>query len=978
MPFTEVVTQMPLYAKFLKDILSKKRKIAEEGIVNLTATCSAVIKRGLPEKIKDPGSFIIPYTIGEFEFQKALCDSGASINLMPYYVAKNLSLGEITPTAVTLQMADRTLEKPEGTIEDVLVKVGKFIFPTDFIILDMEEDSQVPLLLGRPFLATGAALIDMQKGILTLRVGEETADFNLIRSLKNLDIERDDIKSVEDVYVNNSDFYYDCNDQLSINEKEMNFQYPEGFDSDFLHINLHSTEKVMSLEQNRIKQRDKNEEKEFHQETSEEGLVLKELPSHLKYAYLELPKNKPVIISARLSDAEEQSLLEILRKHKESKAWSIEDLKGINPSICMHKILLEESARPTVEHQRRLNPVMKEVVRKEVLKWLNAGFIYAISDSPWVSPVHVVPKKGGFTVIRNDINELIPTRTVTGWRVCIDYRKLNTATRKDHFPLPFIDQMLDRLTGHHHFCFLDGYSGYNQIVIAPEDQEKTTFTCPYGTFAFRRMPFGLCNAPATFQRCMMSMFSNLVEEVMEIFMDDFTVYGSSFEQCLSNLETVLQRCKDKQLALNWEKCHFMVTEGIVLGHKISATGLEVDQSKISIIKTLAPPTTVKGIRSFLGHAGFYRRFIKDFSRIARPLCRLLKKDTKFNFDDSCKAAFEEIKIRLVQAPIMAAPNWDQEFEMMCDVSDFAMGAVLGQRKEKIFSAIYYASRTFNEAQENYSTTEKEMLAIVFACEKFRQYILGSHVIVHTDHAAIKYLMSKKEAKPRLIRWVLLLQEFDLEIKDKKGCDNVIADHLSRVEQNETEKKEAELTENFPDEQLFKVSFQIPWYADIVNYLACGVVPQEFSYQQKRKLRTDSRYYIWDDPLLFKRGADMIIRRCVPESEQCKILDECHASPYGGHFSGERTTHKILQSGFYWPTIFRDCAEWVRLCDRCQKIGNISSINEMPLKGIMVVQIFDVWGIDFMGPFPQSFEKHVYTASSGLCFQMGGSSGLSKE
>ena len=275
---------------------------------------------------------------------------------------------------------------------------------------------------------------------------------------------------------------------------------------------------------------------------------------------------------------------------------------------------------------------------------------------------------------------------------------------------------------------------------------------------------------------------------------------------------------------------------------------------------------------------------------------------------------------------MATPDWDQEFEVMCDASDFAMGAVLGQRKEKLFRAIYYASRTFNEAQENYSTTEKEMLAIVFAYEKFRPYILGSHVIVHTDHAAIKYLMSKRKAKPRLIRWVLLLQEFDLEIMDKKGCDNVIADDLSRVEQNETEKEEAELIQYFPDELLFKVSFQIPWYADIVNYLACGVVPREFSYQQKRKLRTDSRYYICDDPLLFKRGADMIIRRCVPESEQGKILNECHASPYGGHFSGERTDHKILQSGFYWPTLFRDCAEWVKLCDRCQKIGNISSRN----------------------------------------------------
>ena len=183
--------------------------------------------------------------------------------------------------------------------------------------------------------------------------------------------------------------------------------------------------------------------------------------------------------------------------------------------------------------------MMKEVVRKEVLKWLNACFIYAISDNSWVSPVHVVPKKGGFTVIRNEKNELIPIRTVTGWRVCIDYRKLNTATRKDHFPLPFIDQMLDRLAGHPHFCFLDGYSGYNQIAIAPEDQEKTNFTCPFGAFAFRRMSFGLCNAPGTFQRCMMYIFSNLAKEVMEIFMDDFTVYGSSFEKCLYNLGTIL-------------------------------------------------------------------------------------------------------------------------------------------------------------------------------------------------------------------------------------------------------------------------------------------------------------------------------------------------------------------------------------------------------------------------------------------------------
>ena len=273
----------------------------------------------------------------------------------------------------------------------------------------------------------------------------------------------------------------------------------------------------------------------------------------------------------------------------------------------------------------------------------------------------------------------------------------------------------------------------------------------------------------------------------------------------------------------------MVTKGIVLGHKISTVGLEVDQEKVFVIKTLLPPITIKGIRSFLGHAGFYRRFIRDFSKILRPLCRFLEKDAKFDFDESCRSAFEEIKSRLVTAPIMATPDWNKEFEIICDASGYAIGAVLGQRTEKILRAIYYASKTFNEAQENYSTTEKEMLTMVFACEKFKSYILGSHVIIHTDHAAIKYLMAKKDAKPRLIRWVLLLQEFDLETKDKKGNDNVINNHFSRMEKPTEEERGTEIVENFPDEQLFQVLVQTPWYVDIVNFLACGIMPQEFSY-----------------------------------------------------------------------------------------------------------------------------------------------------
>ncbi|KAL9253036.1 Retrovirus-related Pol polyprotein from transposon 17.6-like protein [Drosera capensis] len=249
---------------------------------------------------------------------------------------------------------------------------------------------------------------------------------------------------------------------------------------------------------------------------------------------------------------------------------------------------------------------MQEVVKKEVIKLLDAGVVYPIFYSTWVSPMQVVPKKGGMTVVKNEKNELIPTRTVTGWRVCIDYRKLNDATRKDHFPLPFIDQILDRLARHEFYCFLDGYSGYNQITIAPGDQEKTTFTCPYGTFAFRRMLFGLCNAPATFQRCMTAIFYDMVEQFLEIFMDDFSVFGSSFDSCLHHLDLVLQRCEETHLVLNLEKCHFMVQQGIVLGHKISHKGIEVDGAKVAVIEKMAPPTSVKGVGSFLGHAEFYR------------------------------------------------------------------------------------------------------------------------------------------------------------------------------------------------------------------------------------------------------------------------------------------------------------------------------------------------------------------------------------
>ncbi|CAM8997225.1 unnamed protein product [Rhodiola kirilowii] len=287
---------------------------------------------------------------------------------------------------------------------------------------------------------------------------------------------------------------------------------------------------------------------------------------------------------------------------------------------------------------------------------------------------------------------------------------------------------------------------------------------------------------------------------------------------------------------------------------------------------------------------------------------------------------------------------------MCDASDYAVGAVLGQRDEKKPVVIYYASRTLDAAQRNYSTTEKELLAMVFALEKFRSYLLGTKVTVFSDHAAIRYLMTKKEAKLRLIRWILLLQEFDVEIKDKKGIENTVADHLSRLVRDE---EPGAITETFPEEHLFALSSKPPWYAPIVNYLVGGTFPPSFSKAQCMKLRHDARFYVWDDPYLWKIGVDQLLRRCIPDIEIASVVSFCHEHACGGHFGPRRTARKILDSGFFWPSVFRDSYEHCRKCDRCQRVGNISARNEMPQVPILVNDVFDIWGIDFMGPFPIS-------------------------
>nr|GEW03589.1 reverse transcriptase domain-containing protein [Tanacetum cinerariifolium] len=489
-------------------------------------------------------------------------------------------------------------------------------------------------------------------------------------------------------------------------------------------------------------------------------------------------------------------------------------------------------------------------------------------------PLTLCTEKGGFTVVENEENELILTPLVTGWRVCIDYHKLNEATRKDHFPLPFMDQMLKRLARNEYYRFLDGFSGYFKIPIDPKDQEKTTSACPYGTFIYRRMPFGLCNAPGTFQRCMMAIFHDMIEKL----------WKSSWTT-------------SRFLGIHFKLSHFMVIEGIILGHKISKNEIEVDKAKVDVIAKLPHPTTVKGIRSFLGHAGFYRRFIKYFSKIARPMTHLLEKDTLFFFTKECVEAFQTLKRKLTEAPILISTDWDLPFELMCDASDFAIGAVLRQHQEKHFRPIHYASKIMTEAESNYTSMEKEMLAVVYAFEKFWFYLIMNKSIVYTDHSALKYLFAKKYSKARLLRWVLLLQYFTFKVIDTKGAENLAADHLSRLKnphQNVLDPKE--INESFPLETLNMVSFRgnssTPWFANFANYHAGNFVVKGMSSQQKNKFFKDVKHYFWDDPFLFKIYADQVIQRCVHGQEAIDILKACHYGPIGGHHGPNYTAKKL--------------------------------------------------------------------------------------
>nr|GEU73899.1 reverse transcriptase domain-containing protein [Tanacetum cinerariifolium] len=724
--FADALILMSKFASTLKALIGNKEKLSEMAQTLLNEHCSAVLLKKLLEKLGDPGKFLIP------------CDF--------------------------LELANLSISRPVRVAEDVYVKVGSFYFSADFIVVDFDADPRVPLILGKSFLKTERALIDVFEGELTLYVGKEAITFNL-----------------------------DQTSRYSANYSDMTVKRIDVIDM-----------------------------------ACEDDFLLEEVDAFLA---IEDDPTSPKVYQPYL-DPEGDILL-------------LESFLNDDPSL------------PPPNQENYLPEVRKELKIYEAKSKKSS-----IDEPPEV-----------------ELKDILPH---------LEYAFLEGDNK-----LP----MLERLARNQYYCFLDGFSGYFQIPIDPKDQEKTTFTCPYRTFAYRHMPFGLCNAPGTFQRCMMAIFHDMIEKTMEVFTDDFSVFRNSFQSCLSHLERMLKRCEDTNLYLNWEKNYFMVKEGIVLGHKISKQGIEVDKAKVDVITKLPHPTAIKGIRSFLGHAGFYFRFIKVFSKIARPMNRLLEKDKPFIFSKECVEAFQTLKRKLTEAPILIASDWDMPFELMCDASDFAIGAILGQRQDKYFKRIRYASKTMTE-------------------------------------------------------------EFTFKVIDTKGGKNLAADHLSRLKnphQNVLDSKE--INESFPLETLNLVSTHgnqsTPWFADFANYHARNFVVKGMSSQQKSKLFKDVKHYFWDDPFLFKICADQVIRRCVSGQEAIEILKAYHYGPTGGHHGPNYTTKKVFDSRFYWPTIYRDAQDLAKNCDVCQCQGKISQRDEMPQSSIQVCEIFYVWGIDFMGPFLSS-------------------------
>nr|GEY41972.1 DNA-directed DNA polymerase [Tanacetum cinerariifolium] len=787
--FADALVHMPKFAPMFKKLLNNKDKLIELTKTPLNKNCSAVVLKKLLEKLGDPGRFLIPCDFLEFNNCLALVDLGANINLMSLAIWKKLRLPTLNDTKMVLELADRTISKPTSVVKNVFVKVGKFYFPADFVVLDFIADPRVPLILGRPFLSIAYALIDIYEGeiilghddqSLTLKCGDTPSiSYNNFKSLNKVDL----IDATCEEYSQKVLGFADAvSDEVSTpyyepivsNSSQNLTPFNE---SDFLL--LEEADAFIAIDDEPISP----EFDSTYYDPERDILILEALlnndpeppPSNQKDYFLQFIKTSNV--------NEKSALINVLKSRKKAIAWKLTDIKGIDCEFYSHKILFEDDYSPKVQSQRRVNPKIHDVIKKEVEKLLDAGLIYPISDSPWVSPVHCVPKKGGMTVIRNNENELVPTHLNTGWRVCIDYRKLNEATRKDHFPLLFMDQMMERLEFDFKVIDTKGAENYAADHLLRLENTYENIFDPKEineTFPLESLNKVAHQDPSTpwFADFANYHAGKFIIKAGQEAIDNLKAchsgpteghYGANYtaKKVFDSVDYLSKWVEAKALPTNDGRVVVKIFKSLFSWF---GTPKAIISDRVGENRALWSDKLEDALWAFrtafktpVGCTPY--RFIKDFSKISRPMTHLLEKNTPFVFSDDCIQAFRTLKEKLTEAPILIAPDWDQPFELMCDASDFAVGAVLGQRIEKYFRPIHYASKTITEAEANYTTTEKEMLAVVYAFEKFRSYLIMNKSIVYTDHSALMYLFAKKDAKARLLRWIHLLQEFDFKVVD---------------------------------------------------------------------------------------------------------------------------------------------------------------------------------------------------------------------
>ena len=662
-------------------------------------------------------------------------------------------------------------------------------------------------------------------------------------------------------------------------------------------------------------------------------------------------------VDDRLNQSEKEQLYALLLDYSDIFAQSSDDFGGTGR--IQHRIDTGDS-QPIRQQTLRMPTFRKDEARRLVKEMLDKDVIQP-SESPWASPVVVVKKKDGST------------------RFCVDYRRVNAVTRKDAYPLPRVDETLETLAGSKWFSTLDLISGYWQVEVSPEDREKTAFTTPSGLFEFKVMPFGLCNAPATFQRLMDMVLTGMQWKSCLVYLDDVVIVGETFQDHLRNLREVFQRLREAGLKLKPAKCDFCALQVEFLGHIVSEEGVRTDPSKTEKVAQWPIPTSRREVQQFLGLANYYHRFVKDFAAIAKPLHRLTEKTAKFEWTNECQTAFEEIRHRLVTAPILAFPDYKREFILDTDASDTGIGAVLSQVQEDGSERlIAYASRVLTKPERRYCVTRRELLAVVNFVQHFRPYLLGRHFLLRTDHGSLTWLSNFKEPEGQLARWLERLQEYDFTIAHRPGRKHQNADTLSRQPCNQcgrenhfdntviaAEQQTTILTEKSPAE-LRKIQLDDGPVGFMLKAVEKGERPNSDDVRGQgpdaQRLNQLWSKLLVENGILKRKYVDTNGTSCLqliaPRAIREVILQELHAGELGGHLGEDKTLNKIKQR-FYWPGMQKDVERWCHTCEACATRKTAPKKNRSPLQTIQAGYPMQVVGVDIMGPLPESETGNLY-------------------